>query len=881
MESRPTADVHSRPSDDAPYDAAGSGAAATASEGVSLTGVEMELAARSRMFDEVLAGIELVLEAEGVAFWRDEPGRGLVLTAHRSMSSEMLAALDRQVVAPLQSIMRRWPDSPLVAIPLEDPSNPLAEEIRALVEKEGVAGLAGVPCRIPGETMGMLCVAHKRPHGWTVRELGLATGFAGQLATALENSRLFASVRSMANRLSAIHELSLRLAQLSDADSVAATIVAEVGRLVECDTVRIFRQDGEDGVFRIVAASCGPGALGPPPGGRQDAGRDGALVAAVAERNEPLIVPDAEAPEGCPPGTADGPWSTVLVPMSYGTEVHGVLAVSRAMPNAYGPHDEQALSIFGRYAAQAIVNAANIARLESQRVQLERQVAGERRLLGVSEQLVSTLDPRRVLDQMAETIGMVVHYDRLTINRRQDDGHEIGAVLSRAHSGEVEAAAAERLPVESALTEWVIDRGDAVCANNATEADLPCGPVVKRPAVSRRSSKSAEQHIIVVPLRVQGDVVGTLNLIRVGGPEAHFTEPEFELSKLFAGQASIALQNAEAHFTVSTRADLDALTGLRNHGTFQRDVEALVEAGEPFSLVMMDLDFFKAFNDTYGHPAGDALLQTVSDAVVAGIRQNDRAYRYGGDEFALLLMSAGRVQAEEVAARIQAAIRDAVRASAVGAAGLPYGASIGVAQWPDDGASKADLVQAADKALYRAKRRRGEGPAEVAAAGLSQVLLDAAHDLLAAATVQAVARAALHHGAVVVGSGDGLVAMLHRAADGNGRRRADADEMRAVAGLGRFHEAAPRVRRGEELWGRVWASGGALAEDDAESGILVGAPMSAGGVVWGVIGFVLGPGVAVSPERLRLLDNVATLAGAATQRLAHQIAAPSSAMRAR
>ena len=148
----------------------------------------------------------------------------------------MLAALDRQVVAPLQSIMRRWPDSPLVAIPLEDPSNPLAEEIGALVEREGVAGLAGVPCRIPGEMLGLLIVVHKRSHPWTVRELGLATGFAGQLATAVENSRLFASVRSMASRLTAIHELSLRLAQLRDADAVAGAIVAEVGRLVECDT---------------------------------------------------------------------------------------------------------------------------------------------------------------------------------------------------------------------------------------------------------------------------------------------------------------------------------------------------------------------------------------------------------------------------------------------------------------------------------------------------------------------------------------------------------------------------------------------------------------------------------------------------------------------
>jgi diguanylate cyclase (GGDEF)-like protein len=865
MESRRSADGQVRPPDAPGPGGAGFGAPSSAE--TAPAGVETELAASGRLLDEALAGIELVLEADGVAFWREEADRSLVLAAHRSISSEMLSALDRQVVGPLQSIMRRWPDSPLVAIPLEDPSNPLAEEIRALVESEGIAGLAGVPCRTHGEMLGMLCIAHKRPHPWTVRELGLATGFAGQLATAQENSRLFASVRSMASRLTAIHELSLRLAQLRESEAVEEAIVAEAGRLVECDAVRVFRQDPEDGVFRVVAASCGTGDTQRLAARQTDAGPDGLLAASVAKRNEGAIVPDAQAPDGCPPGMAEGAWSLLMVPMSYGDEVHGVLAVSRAVPNAYGLQDEQALSIFGRYAAQAIVNAANIARLESQRVQLERQVAGERRLLGVSEQLVSQLDPRLVLEQIAETIGMVVHYDRLTIYHHGRDGGAIEAVLSRAHSGEDDAPQAAWLPREESLTKQVMDSGEAVRRNNAAESDPASGPgAEERPS---GDGSLPEQNMIVVPLRIQGEVVGSLNLIRVGGPEARFSEPEFELSKLFAGQASIALQNAEAHFTVSTRADLDPLTGLRHHGTFQRDVDTLVEAGEAFSLVMMDLDFFKAFNDTYGHPAGDALLQAVALAVVGGIRQNDRAYRYGGDEFALLLMGASRGQAEEVAARIQAAIREAAAESSAGAIGMPYGASAGVACWPPDGATKTELVQAADTALYEAKRRRGEGPSDVdggVASLLSEAILDAARDLLAARTAQAVARSVLRHGAAIVGSRDGLVAMPHKGSGGDGRRRRRDDEMRVVVGSGRYHEASQPIKRGQGFWGRLWASGRALAEDEPDSGMMVGAPMAAGGVVWGVVGFALGPGVVVSPERLRILDHLATLAGAAAQR---------------
>jgi len=89
---------------------------------------------------------------------------------------------------------------------------------------------------------------------------------------------------------------------------------------------------------------------------------------------------------------------------------------------------------------------------------------------------------------------------------------------------------------------------------------------------------------------------------------------------------------------------------------------------------------------------------------VGAIRQNDRAYRYGGDEFALLLLGASSNHAEEVAGRVRVAVREAVRVSPVGGAGLPFGASVGAAHWPADGPGKADLVSAADAALYQAKR---------------------------------------------------------------------------------------------------------------------------------------------------------------------------------
>jgi diguanylate cyclase (GGDEF)-like protein len=720
MENRNSDLVPALPFEDAVPDAGESSAQERYVPDLKLLDSDTEREARSRLFDEVLAGVELVLAADGVAFWREEPDHSLVLTASRSVPAQVLGALDRHVISALQSIMQRWPDSPLVAIPLEDASNPMADEIRTVAEREGIVGLAGIPCRIPGEMLGVLVVVHRRAHPWSVRDLGLATGFAGQLATAMQNSRLYASVRSLAARLAAIHELSLRLAQLRDVDAIVGAIVAEVGRLVDCDTVRVYQQDAPDGAFRAVAAS-GQFLGDAMPNADVANGHGETLPGWVARRNEALVIPDASGERRSINRTRSGPESLLLVPIAYGDDVHGVLVVSKAGVNRYGPEDEQALSIFGRYAGQAIVNARNIERLERQQTTLERQLAGERRLLDISEQLVSTLEPRLVLEQIADTIGSVVRYDRLTIYRREPDSSGIEAVLSRANSGTV-ATGADRHAIDEGLTSWVIGRGDAVCANDVADGVLAGaldGGLESVPLgePGGASGGRTSQNIIVVPLRVHGEVVGSLNLARVGGPDAHFSEPEFELCKLFAGQASIALQNAEAHVVVSTRADLDALTALRNHGTFQRDLDALIDTAEPFSLLMMDLDSFKAFNDNFGHPAGDSLLQTVAKAIVGATRQNDRAYRYGGDEFALLLVGAGSTHAHEVAGRVRTAVGEAVRVSHPGAAGVKFGVSVGAAYWPADGPAKAALVGTADSALYEAKRGRVHGAAEEASPG--------------------------------------------------------------------------------------------------------------------------------------------------------------------
>lgn len=222
----------------------------------------------------------------------------------------------------------------------------------------------------------------------------------------------------------------------------------------------------------------------------------------------------------------------------------------------------------------------------------------------------------------------------------------------------------------------------------------------------------------MVPLRGPHGAVGVLTLERMGSASP-FDEREFELVQLFAAQVSIALRNAESFQAAEVRARTDGLTGLLNHGTFKEYLERSIAAGDPFGLLMIDLDSFKTVNDTLGHQAGDRLLREIAQAVLGAARDTDAVFRYGGDEFAVLLPRTEAAGLTVVADRVHAVI------GGVGAPGSPWAAerlqlsaSIGTASFPVDGRDAEEVLLAADRACFVAKRR-GRGRIGTALEGLA------------------------------------------------------------------------------------------------------------------------------------------------------------------
>ncbi len=234
------------------------------------------------------------------------------------------------------------------------------------------------------------------------------------------------------------------------------------------------------------------------------------------------------------------------------------------------------------------------------------------------------------------------------------------------------------------------------------QADVPPDSELARWAVSPDEIRSQA----AVPLKSGESVIGVL--LVASATYRELTPAERDRLQVIANQSSLALQNALLHEELERLSVTDRLTELYNHGYFQQRLEEEIgraaRFGRRLSLVMLDIDDFKQFNDTYGHPKGDRVLRTLSAIIRQNLREIDVAARYGGEEFVIVLPETDTAGAMAVAERIRASMAE--QRFDVGEDALPISqtVSLGVATYPVHGVTAVRLVEAADKAMYDAKR---------------------------------------------------------------------------------------------------------------------------------------------------------------------------------
>lgn len=777
------------------------------------------------LFREVVEDSVRLFGADRVGLWLYDERRQspLTLVAGRRIPAGLaryMAALGRDAETPGIRAMRSG--DVLVAA---DATGPLADPtIRRHLRRAGVATACVVPIVFRTAALGILVLYHERPHEWSPDSTALARSLGDSVATALGNVRLADSVAALAARLRAIQDLAARLNGLTDVAGICRAITAEAGALLDWDTIRVYRVDHGTGWCEPVAFKGTFLGTDEPTAEMLRVRIGEGLTGWVAATGEVLRIADAyDDGRTVVVGSSAGPESMLVIPMSSEDRVLGVIVTSRLGRDQFSEDDQTTLTIFAGYAAQAIVNAEQVDLLRRQRAELEHQIASQRRLVAVNERLLSTLDPSGVLDLIADSLKAVVAYDSLTIYRVDPERGVRRPVIARDRFAEL--ILDYEAPLGTGLTGWAVDHRTAVLANDAH---------LDARSVQIPGTPFEPESLVVVPLIVEGDVLGTLNIGRMGERESHFSENEFELTKLFAAQAAIALRNSETHGEVKVQAESDALTGLRNHGSFQRELgSALLEAGDrPIAVLMLDLDRFKTYNDTLGHPAGDELLVRVARSIEASIRHGDRAYRYGGDEFAVILADSGRAGATEVADRIRTSIEALTEPGSV-----PVSISIGVACSPGDGTGKEALVEVADQALYIAKGLRlRTGSRDPLVAALDET----ASAVLEGGEPDAVLDTLLARAARLLGTPHGYIYLVEP----------DGRHLVIRSGSGLFaHDVGFRLPVADGLAGEVLRTGRPLAVDayagyearsqafaDRRIGAVVGVPLTSGGRPVGVIG---------------------------------------------
>jgi len=211
------------------------------------------------------------------------------------------------------------------------------------------------------------------------------------------------------------------------------------------------------------------------------------------------------------------------------------------------------------------------------------------------------------------------------------------------------------------------------------------------------------------PMRRGDDVHARVSgVVSVARRDRPFSVAERELFHYLAEQAAVSIENVGLHETVERQAVTDELTGLFNRRRFQEamatEVERSKRFGQPVGLVLLDLDDFKAVNDTYGHQQGDLVLREVARVLRETSREIDEPARYGGEELAVVLPGTDLEGAYNLAERVRAGIEELALPLLDGEGALRVTASFGVATLPGSADDMRELVAAADEALYRAKR---------------------------------------------------------------------------------------------------------------------------------------------------------------------------------
>ncbi len=326
---------------------------------------------------------------------------------------------------------------------------------------------------------------------------------------------------------------------------------------------------------------------------------------------------------------------------------------------------------------------------------LEEEVRGLRDILEVARVVVSSLDLDAVLQNILQNAMEIVKMPAGSIALYDERAREL---TLHAHAGLSEAFVSRRTwRISSAgLTARILGESEPFVIEDTQEVDFFNNTLALAEKI---------RAVVAVPLRVQEKIVGILYLDDF--QPRRIPENRLRLLSILGSFAAMSIDNARLHETMRGLACTDGLTGLYNHrqfkNVFRDELARGVRYGSRLSLVMFDIDDFKAFNDTYGHPVGDRVLVNVAEILQDAFREADTICRYGGEEFIAILPETCLNDALVAAERARRDIEE--RSNGIDGVRKGVTVSVGVATFPGNGSDAESLLKTVDNLMYRAKEQ--------------------------------------------------------------------------------------------------------------------------------------------------------------------------------
>ena len=381
--------------------------------------------------------------------------------------------------------------------------------------------------------------------------------------------------------------------------------------------------------------------------------------------------------------------SFIAVPVLERGHLRAVLCADRVIDRAFGPEEEELLRDSTSHILRAFENERVFVQLESAKREQET-------LYRVSQALSTALTQDVVMELGLTAAKEIAPHDFAAITEYQPEGRR--HVVRRAAGERALDFQGLRFRDNASLTAMVVKNRHYLPYRGEFDPK-------QQVLFTKKAKLKAMESLLVLPLVAREEPIGTL-IVAAKAPGAFGTSARETLQAL-ANQLAVAMANARSVRLLEELATTDGLTGCLNKRALLDQMEQKLMAAQRFgrklSLIVTDLDHFKAVNDTYGHAAGDRVLKELGEVLRRVKRETDIVARFGGEEFCVLCEETDVRGAQLLAERVREELEKTEVLTELGP--LKVTASLGVATFPDHASTAADLFVQGDKALYEAKHR--------------------------------------------------------------------------------------------------------------------------------------------------------------------------------